>query len=904
MIDAVSRKSTALKLVLLVPFLLASAAYAQTHTDQGMNHLSVVDLKCEYATNPIGLDTPSPQLSWRIESDKRMVLQDAYQILVSDSPEGLAKDVGNVWDSGKIKSSHSSGIAYRGKALASRACYYWKVKVWDSNQIASAWSDPASFEMGLTQQEDWKGDWVGVLAGWSGKALYFKRTFTIPKDVKRARMYISGIGYYKLELNGTKVGDHVLDPAISEYAKRVYYATYDVARYLTKDNVMVVTVGQGWYGIPKLRLQMEMTYTDGTTETITSTDVRNVTTGPIIRSSIYDGEYFDARADSEDLHTTAPVNTINRQWAYAQIVDAPGGRMASQQLEPIKVVNTILPQNISETSPGIYVIDAGQNLAGWASLKVKGERGTVITLRFAETLYANGTVNQENLRAAEAKDTYVLKGGGVEEQWEPSFTYHGFRYIQVEGFPYRPKSDDIQIRVVRSSVEPTGKFTCSNELLNRIHKMVVATESSNLHGVPTDCPQRDERMGWLNDLTVRIEQALYNFDLSRFYAKFIDDVQDTQGKDGTITCTAPFRYGSRPADPVSASYLLLALKSYQFYGNEEIIRKHYDGLKAWVDYLNSRTENGIVNYSYYGDWSPPVEYGQNASAVSKFTPGLFMSTGYLYYCSKMISQMAAVLGKTEDEATYRKLADKTAAALNDKYWDKKTGGYASNNQACNSFALFLGVVAKDRIPRVMDNLVKDVKAHNYHLTTGNLCTKYLMEMLTEHGHPEVAFRIATQETYPSWGFMLAKGATTLWERWEFETGGAMNSHNHPMMGSVDSWFYKYVLGIVPDIDGPGFEKLTIRPCVIADLDSAEGEVNTVKGPVKCSWKKENGSFLLNVTVPCNSTATVFVPTKDYESVTEGDKKADVSAGVKFLRTQDDYAVLRVGSGTYHFRSAW
>ena len=577
--------------------------------------------------------------------------------------------------------------------------------------------------------------------------------------------------------------------------------------------------------------------------------------------------------------------------------------MVSQKLEPIKIMDTIIPKDIKEPVPGIYVIDAGQNLAGWASLKVKGERGTEISMKFAESLYKDGTVNQENLRSAEAKDTYILKGEG-EEQWEPSFTYHGFRYVQVEGFPYPPKPGDIQIKIVRSSVDQTGKFKCSNELLNRIHHMVWSTEASNLHSIPTDCPQRDERMGWLNDLTVRIEQALYNFDLSRFYPKFIDDVEDTQDPDGTITCTATFRYGSRPADPVSASYLLLALKSYEFYGNKEIISQHYKGLKAWTDYLNSRTKDGIVDYSYYGDWCPPIEFGVNSGSVSKYTPGVYISTGYLYYCAKMISQMADLLGNEVDKSFYSKLAEKTAIAINDKYWDEKAGGYGSNNQACNSFALFLGLVDKDRIPRVVNNLVTDVKNHDYHLTTGNLCTKYLLEMLTEYGYPEVAYKVAAQETYPGWGFMLANGATTLWERWEHETGGAMNSHNHPMMGSVGSWFYKYILGILPDNNGPGFEKFIIHPIIMNDLNFAEGEFSSVKGLIKSAWKKENGSIYLNVTIHGNSTATVYVPTKNINSMTESNRKINRVKEIKFLNAQDNYAVYQLGSGTYHFKSDW
>lgn len=893
--------NTFFRAVIILAFLAYSPLSSGKNTTKS---IKVLQLKCEYAVNPIGLDVQSPQLSWCIEPERRGVLQAAYQVMVAGSPEDLAQDNTGIWNSGKINSAKSTSIAYQGPELVSRQRYYWKVRVWGSDGSIGDWSEPSFFEMGLLKQDDWQANWVAFAPGMAGRVLYFKRTFLCDKKVQSARVYLSGLGFYELKINNKKVGDHVLDPATSAYSKRVYYATYDVADYLTKENVMLVIVGPGWFGMSKLRLQMELKYADGSQEIITSDGVRSVTTGPIIKSSIYDGEYYDAREDNPDIYLPGvPAVLMDKKWGLAHLADEPGGIMVSQKLEPIKVMDTIIPKIIREPVPGTYVIDAGQNLAGWASMKVKGERGTKITMRYAETLYNNGTVNQENLRSAKAEDTYILKGEG-EEQWEPAFTYHGFRYIQVEGFPYPPKVGDIQVKVVRSSVNQVGKFVCSNELLNRIHRMVVATEASNLYSIPTDCPQRDERMGWLNDLTVRIEQALYNFNLSRFYAKFIDDVQDTQDKDGRIADTAPFRYGAIPADPVTASYLLLAWGSYEFYDNERIIREHYNGLKAWVDFLNSKTENGIVSYSYYGDWCPPVEFGVDGGSISRDTPGLLMSTGYLYYCSNIISQMAKILGNKGDELFYKNLADKTADAFNKKYWNEETGGYASNNQACNAFALFLGLVDKDRIPRVVGNLVADVKKHDYHLTTGNLCTKYLLEELSEYGYPEFAYKIATQVTYPGWGYMLANGATTLWERWENESGMGMNSHNHPMMGSVDSWFYKYIAGITPDSNNPGFAKFTIHPIIFNDLTFADGELNTVKGIVKSAWKKGAGSVKLDVTIPGNTTATVFVPTSNSRSITESNHKIGRNSEIKWLRTQDHYAVFEVSSGTYHFKSDW
>lgn len=882
---------------LQMPFL-----YGKSNVD-----LTVTGLTCDYETNPIGIDALPPQLSWQLESKTRNTAQVAYQILVATTEEALADDNGDTWDSGKTQASQSTGILYAGKELVSRQRYFWKVRVWTDEQTASDWSEPAFFETGLLKQKDWLGGWIGYTAGFQGRVMYFKSTYATHKTIKDARIYIAGLGFYEMEINRKKVGDQVLDPAQSTYSKRVYYATYDVTGFLTEQaNTIVVTVAPGWYGAPKLRFQMHITYDDGTTDLRTSNDMRAITTGPTVYSTVFDGEQYDARDVNPDLYIPyQPPGLMNKSWGFAYNVDEPVGKMVSQRIEPIKVVKTITPTAITEPKPGVFVVDAGRNLAGWASLRVEGEAGRVVTLKFAETLYDNGLANLDNLRNAKAEDTYILNGDGVET-WEPKFTYHGFRYVQIDGLPKAPATGDIEIKVVRSAVAQTGSFDCSNKLLNEIHQMVVNTEAANLHSVPTDCPQRDERMGWLNDLTVRIEQAIYNFDFSRFYPKYMIDIADTQEKDGTITCVAPFRFGMRPADPVSASYLLLAQKCYEFYGNKRMIIEHFDGMKAWVDYLYSRTQNGIVDYSYYGDWCPPRDFlmDPNGSGVSRDTPGQLMSTGYLCYCAQLLSQMAEIIGKSAEAAQYKKLAQETGAAFNREYWNEEAGGYASNNQASNSFALYLRLADAEKAPRVITNIVEDVKKQDYHLTTGNLCTKYLLEVLTEYGYPEVAYKIASQVTYPSWGFMLANGATTLWERWEYLTGDAMNSHNHPMMGSVGSWFYKYVIGINPDIEHPAFGQFTIKPFIFDELTYVNGSLNTKKGTIVSNWKKQGKSVLLHITVPGNSTAHVYVPTTNPKSITESGRAATKAKGVKFLREEGEWMVFEVGSGHYQFKSDW
>ena len=866
--------------------------------------LTVKELQADYQYDPVGIDN-IPQFSWQIESEKFGTMQSAYQIIVSSSKEKAESGEGDIWNSGIVHSSLSVGIINEQLHLASGTVYYWKVQVWQQDGLPSGWSETATFETGLLNQEDWKSGWIGYVPGMPGRVLYFKGTFRPAKHIKSSRAYISGLGYHELYINKRKVGDHVLDPAQSNYSKRAYYVTYNLDNYLVDgDNSIVIPVAQGWLGTPRLRIQVAVTYQDGTEEILTSDRFRSVTTGPIMYSTIFDGEQYDARLQTEALYQPGvPSGLMNKEWAWAHNTDDPVGTMKAQNLEPIKIVEEIIPALVKTPAPGIYVFDAGRNLAGWAAIKVRGKAGSKITLKYAETLHENGFINQDNLRNAKAEDIYIMNGSG-EEDWEPAFTYHGFRFVQIEGLPQDPGDYEITIKVVRSSVKRTGQFSCSNHLLNEINQMVVNTEASNLYSIPTDCPQRDERMGWLNDLTVRIEQAVYNFNLCLFYSKFITDIGDTQSKDGAITCVAPFRFGMRPADPVCASYLILSEKCYEFYGNKKMVEDNYKGMKAWVDFLYSKTENGIVSYSYYGDWCPPKEFlmDPDGSGVSRDTPGKMMSTGYLYYCSRLLSKMAEITGAEEDVSRYKKIADDTRLAFNREYWNEETGGYASNNQASNSFALYLGMADARRKERVVTNLVNDVKNHDYHLTTGNLCTKYLLETLTENGFAEVAYKIATQTTYPSWGFMLANGATTLWERWEYLTGDAMNSHNHPMMGSVGSWFYKYVLGIVPDFEHPGFGHFTVKPYIFKDLTHAEGELDTVKGLIKTSWRKDGKNLCLDLTIPANSNSTLYLPAKNIHDITVNGKNLTADKDIKINGISDGYAILYAGSGEYHFKS--
>ncbi len=877
--------------------------------------LTLTNLRCEYTVNPLGIDAPRPRLSWVLNATGRGQRQEAYQVLAATSPAVLEGSAPDLWDSGKV-ASNAVIVEYNGCPLASGERCWWKVRAWDGEDRPGPFSDPTWFEMGLLTPEDWQAEWIGFPGAWPGKALYFRHDFQLEKMVRRARVYMAGLGWSELRVNGRKVNDRVLDPPQSDYAKRVLYTTDAVEGFLHPGrNTIGVICGNGWYGTVRLLFQMNVDYVDGTTQRVVSQSSWAVpwlvSNGPIRENSVYDGEVYDARQEKTDWDAPEAPPT---PWPVAAGADGPGGKLVSAMLEPIQVVETLPAKSVAQPRSGVYVFDLGQTIAGWARLWARGERGTRVSLKFAETLYPDGTANQENLRNARAEDVYILKGE-EEETWEPRFTYHGFRYIQVEGYPGKPAADAVEGRVVRSAVEPSGAFECSSQMFNRIHHMVRWTEASNLHSLPTDCPQRDERMGWLNDMAARSEEAIYNFNLTRLFAKWTADIADEQHPlTGAITDTAPFRWGRRPADPVSVCYLLIPWLLYVHYGDTHTMAKHFAGMKGWVDFLSTCAEDNIVHYSYYGDWAPPVELGAagslGSSAVSKDTPGALVSTACYAYSARLLSQIAGVLGKRADAAAYNALAERVAETYNRCFWDEASGGYGSNNQSCNAISLYMGLVPLEQRERVVANLVDDViERYDGHLTTGNICTKYLLEALTAAGRTDVACTIAAQETYPSWGYMLANGATTLWERWELATGGGMNSHNHPMLGSVGAWFYRALAGIQANPDGPGFERFDLRPNITGGLTYARASLKTVRGTVACGWQVEDGVLSLDVVVPVGSQSRVFLPAKVGSMLREGnmivwkdEMTADLPEGVLKISREGNALVCTVGSGEYHLQS--
>lgn len=829
--------------------------------------VEVVNIKCEYQKNPVGIDTQHPQFCWQLKGPGNIV-QKKYRIVVADSREIADEGVGNMWDSGWVDENVSVHIVYGGKKLVSRGIYYWNVSV-QTHEDNTVKSETAKFEMGLMEEADWQAAWVGSPASKGGNSLLFRKLFDCNKKLCRARVYICGLGLYELYINGQKAGRHVLDPAWTEYQKRVLYVTYDIMEYV-KDgpNVIGVFLGNGWNGSCALLCQTELYYEDGSREIFypgCHTSKWLLSAGPIVQNSIYDGEIYDARLEKPGWNTPEYDCGIRYPqgygWTAPYYIAGPAGKKAAQMLEPIEVVDTVKPKTVTCMGKGVYVVDMGQNMAGWARIRVSGAAGTEVTMRYAEVLYEDGAVNQENLRTAMARDVYILKGDG-EEEYEPRFTYHGFRYVQVSGYPGRLTKDHICGCVVRSAVEQTGHFESSSPLLNQIFSNILWTESSNLYGIPTDCPQRDERHGWLNDMTVRAEESIYNYNMSRFFPKWLNDIADTQSEAGAIADTAPFKWGYRPADPVSSSYLIIPWLLYLNYGDSRVIEQNYEGMKKWEEYLGTRSENGIVTYSYYGDWAGPadenVAQGLGDGAVSRTTPGILMSTGYYYLNAVLLSKMAKVLGKTEDEQYFAELAEKVKHAFHEKFYNYEKGIYASGSQAANAFALYLGIVPGSCRKKVLDHLVKEIQDRGFHLSTGNLGTKYVLDVLAENGLADTAMNLITQTTYPSWGYMITKGATTIWERWEYATGGEMNSHNHPMFASVGAWFYKYLAGIQPDETAPGFGTCVIKPCIVQGVDWIKASLRTVKGDITVGWTKRANGVTLPISIPCGSNGKIYL----------------------------------------------
>ncbi|MCX6133855.1 MAG: family 78 glycoside hydrolase catalytic domain [Ignavibacteriales bacterium] len=901
------------------------------------------NLRCEYLHNPLGVDVERPRLSWVLEHPERSQAPAFFRIIVSSSGELAARCAGDLWDSGKTPSPGPPSTDYRGITLRSFQPVWWRVQWWDKLGNESEWSRLASFETGILGGADWKARWISrkdfrefrskgsVLLGEplgdyvNAFTLYLRREFKLAKSIVRATAFVCGLGYYELRVNGRKVGDHVLDPAQTDYNKASLYATYDLIDLLAGSGVtresgsfaVGIMLGNGrhiknyGYGHPKALMQVSIVWEDGSREDLCTDSAWKTSYGPLQENGLYYGERYDARLE---MRGWDEVGYDDSSWETAVEVDAP--YPSSQLLPPIRVVERLEPKRHYVVSEGIHVYDFGQNFAGWVRLSVQGTQGTEITLHHAELLNEDGRLNMSPNQNAEATDVYVLSGTGVET-YEPRFTYHGFRYVSVSGFPAMPLILQIEGCVVHSDVEPVGEFACSNNLVNRIHENIVRGQSANLMSIPTDCTQRDERQGWLGDAHLVAEESMFNFDMAAFYAKFLKDIECAQRQDGSLPDVVPPYYLGRlyPADPAwGSAYITIAWFMYQFYGDTGVLARHFDSMKRYIEFLRANCDNHIIKkLGKYGDWCPP------GSIAPKRTPVELTATWYYYHDTLMLSRMAAVLRRENDLRELEELSLQIKDAFNDHFL--KDGEYEVNRfapvdrspgQTSNTLPLYLDMVPREDRSRVLERLLHSVVSdQDYHLDTGILGTRYVLDVLTDNGYGDVAYKVATQRTYPGWGYMVEEGATTLWERWEMITGGGMNSHNHIMFGSVDAWFYRVIAGL--SCLGAGWNRIRFMPRVFEGLDHAHASVRTVLGNAAISWQRTESSFLLDVKVPVGSIGELHVPLMwEMQQIAE-DSKVLWQAGrptltrddnIRFLETREKHIVFEVGSGEFHVRVEW
>jgi len=793
----------------------------------------------------------------------------------------------SVWDSGWVESARSNAIPYTGAMLEPDHDYTAWAQVRTTTGLETEPSQPLEFSTGL-EKGKWPAPWICQPTVVSAAPM-FRCEFETGRDLVRARLFIAGLGYFEAQLNGEKVGDHRMESAWTSFDKRIAYVTFNVLSLVIPGrNALGVTLGNGWYALkefrrPVMTALLRLEYQNGRRQEIVSAPDgwKFFADGPILNDSIYIGEVYDAR---REVSGWSERGFDDGSWVRPLEAEPPRGVLSPQRCEPIRTVQSLTPQKITSPAPGVYVVDFAQNIAGVLRIFGELQRGDEIRIRYSEILSPDGNVNMLNLRAAQQTDRYIAAGGSF--CYEPRFTYHGFRYAEITGLKELSSLDRIEALVVRNDVGVRGSFSCSNELINGIQRICFWTENNNLHWVPTDCPQRDERLGWLNDLTVRAEEAMYNFNLRSFFDKYLSDIRDAQGeKTGAITDTVPYtKYGGQPADAVCSSYLVLTWLLYMHYGDEGVLVRYYEGLAAWTDYLARQRENGIVAYSYYGDWASPITESVKGSygsgAVSDNTPGRLMSTGFLLLNARLIKQIAAALGKEDDRARYETLESETLEALNREYLDAKNGKYATGSQAANVFMLYLNVVPDNQRANVVESLVRDIRARGNHLSTGNICTRYIFEVLCDNGQEDLAFELATQRSYPSWGYMLSRGATTTWERWEYIDSGeqlGMASHNHPMYATISAWFYRYLVGIQPL--SPGFDRFLVCPFMPKGLEKASARLQTSKGEIYAGWLRNDSGATFHIDIPFGSTCDMQLPVpRGFKSIQLDEQRIPVEIG--------------------------
>ncbi len=887
------------------------------------NQLVFSKLTVDYSQSPIDITDSHPRFSWIISSTARNQAQQAFQILVSSTASNLAHDKGDLWDSGKIISDQTIQHAYQGLALKSFATYFWKVVIWDHSNKRYA-CKTAKFETAFLSDELWKASWIGNVPAYNslpaegffkdvkqqdpkdsvshdGKSLLLRREVKLEKVVKSAKAFITGLGFYEFYINGQRVGDHVLAPAKTPYNHYVLYDTYDVSAFVHAGlNAFGIHLGNGWYnpykkwwndyrmqwfGAKKAIAQIRIEFQDGSIQWVNTDNKWNWALGPVTYNCVYDGEIYDASLAHKGW--SKPGYDAS-SWQKAISVDLPATRLVSHRMPAIKIHEIFKPKELVTPQKGVRIFDMGQNFAGWIHIIGQGSKNTIIKFRFAEDLNADGTLDITSNEHANASAEFRMSGDAIES-YRPSFTYFGFKYVEVKVLNGPFKLLTLNGEAVYSDNSQTGQFNCSNQLVNKIHKATVWSQKSNMMGYPMDCPQRDERLGWFGDAQVTAEEAMSNFDMALFYQNWFEGIRVNQDlKSGDIPIISPRPYILDQGIEWSSTYLIMAWQTYQQYGDRKILEDHYAAFKSYMLFLDRLAKDYILPKGWIGDWGSMVKGWKEGEPAS-------VPTAYYFLNAQIMADIAQVLNNSDDQIYFKALSEKIKLAYNSNYLSKSTANYSDGSQMANAFPLFLGLVPSELKQRVLDNLVHDIVVkNNTHLTTGVLGTKYLPEALAQAGMGEVAWKLINQKTAPSWNDMMNK-YTTMCEFWTLK-----QSKNHVMMGSIDAWFYKYIAGIQVEKKDPAFTSFLIKPLLLDSLNSAEATIETIKGSIGSSWKIENSRFALHVSVPFNTHATVYIPGDKKDLFLEGGLPLEQNADLKCIGYQEGAYVVRVPSGNYLF----
>jgi len=900
----------------------------------------ITRLRCEYLTNPLGIDQVRPRLSWNMETERRGARQAAYQIKVASSRDQLERDDIDLWNSGRIEDDRSIHIKYQGAPLQSRGQCHWQVRVWDEAGTCTA-SEPAFWTMGLLDEHDWQARWIAADPAYldrskharrpsltePGTPPWIRKTFTIEGVVQRATLYATARGLLECHLNGRRIGEDLFLPEWTDYNRRIQYRTYDVTSLVHSGiNALGAALGDGWYsgyvgwqetrgryGLQNsLMLQLDIEMTGGQRRVIGTDTSWRCSAGPILFSDFMMGETYDARYE---LSGWSQPGYDDHAWCGVIPVDRPRVPLVAQPNEPVRIIETIEPVSVTGIEPGVYICDLGQNISGWVRLRVQGPAGTTVTLRHGERLNPDGTLYTENLRRARATDVYILKGQG-RETWEPHFTFHGFQYIEVTGLPSRPSPGDILGCVIHSAAPPAGHFECSHPLVNRLWCNGYWSQKDNFLSIPTDCPQRDERLGWMGDAQVFLRTATYNLDVAAFFTKWMIDIRDAQTGEGIFPDMAPrLREGDNfvgldglgGAAGWADAGVIVPWTIWRVFGDDRIISRHWGAMTAWLDYLERTNPRGIREKELgnnYGDWlCIPSDTTFRAHSPMK----TLLATAYWADDAAKLARMASALGKDQEARRFEQMFAQVRQAFQNE-WLLEDGRLAVDTQTAYLLALAFNLLPEEVRNRASQHLVENIRNLDWHLSTGFIGIRHLNPMLTVTGHANVAYRLLLNEDYPSWLYPIRHGATTIWERWNgwTEKDGffdpQMNSFNHYSLGSVGEWLYRSVAGIELDPEVNGFKRFQIKPIIGGGLTHAGATYQSVYGTIKSRWQRRGSRTTLNVTIPPNTRAVIYVPTDPGTDVREAEHLVGKSDWIEILGRQGCFLKLMVPAGCYEFES--